>query len=86
MKFSACTHHLPDKVDIHLSWAAYEEQKGETEKARVILENLQNNHPELMSVILRRINLERRLGNVEQVHELYKTCISKAKSPHAKAQ
>ena len=86
MKFSACTHHLPDKVDIHLSWAAYEEQKGETEKARVILENLQNNHPELMSVILRRINLERRLGNVEQVHELYKTCISKAKSPNAKAQ
>ena len=82
----ACTHHMPDKVDIHLTWAAYEEQKGQTEKARSIMENLQNKHPELMSVILRRINLERRVGNVEQVHELYKSCIAKAKTTNAKAQ
>jgi len=82
----ACTHHMPDKVDVHLSWAAYEEEKGQTEQARVILENLQKKHPELMSVNLRRINLERRAGNVEQVHELYKSCISKAKSPSAKAE
>ena len=77
---------MPDKVDIHLTWAAYEEQKGQTEKARSIMENLQNKHPELMSVILRRINLERRVGNVEQVHELYKSCIAKAKTTNAKAQ
>ena len=76
---------MPDKVDVHLSWAAYEEEKGQTEQARVILENLQTKHPELMSVNLRRINLERRAGNVEQVHELYKSCIAKAKSPSAKA-
>lgn len=23
----ACTHHLPEKVDIHLNWAAFEESK-----------------------------------------------------------
>ena len=82
----ACTHHMPDKVDVHLSWAAYEETKGQTESARSILENLQKKHPELMSVILRRINLERRVGNVEKVHELYKSCIANAKSTNAKAQ
>ena len=82
----ACTHHLPEKIDIHLSWAAYEEEKGQTDKARTILENLQKRHPELMSVILRRINLERRAGNLEKVHEFYKTCIAKAKTSNAKAQ
>ena len=82
----ACTHHMPDKVDVHLSWAAYEETKGQTESARSILENLQKKHPELMSVILRRINLERRVGNVEKVHELYKSCIANAKSTNAKIE
>jgi pre-mRNA-processing factor 39 len=84
----ACTHHLPDKVEVHLAWAAFEEQRGRQhqEKAIEILQNLEKRHPNLMSVILRRINLERRSGNTEAVHTLYKSCIDKAKTPQAKSE
>ena len=82
----ACTHHLPDKVEIHLNWAAFEEQRGGIENAQNILEKCENKHPHLMSVLLRRINLERRSGNVETVHSLYKSCIAKAKNPNARVE
>lgn len=82
----ACTFHLPDKVDIHLNWAAFEEERGHLDKAKTILENLQKKHPQLMSITFRRINLERRAGNIEQVHSLFKTCIDKAQSVGMKAE
>lgn len=82
----ACTHHLPDKVDIHLNWAAFEEERGNTQEAQKILLKVEKKHPELMSVMMRRINLERRAGHHDEVHNLYKTCIDKAKSPSAKAE
>ncbi len=79
----ACNHHLPDKVDIHMSWAAYEEKQSNGEKSAEILERLVAKHPNLVSVKLCRINLERRLGNIETVHKLFKSCMeetAKAKS------
>lgn len=82
----ACTNHLPDKVDIHLNWAAFEESRGNFEQAKQILEKLVKKNPQLMSVLLRRINLERRSGNIESVHSLYKSCIAKAKPVLAKAE
>ena len=82
----ACTHHLPDKVDIHLNWAAFEEQRGHYEEASKILYNVEKKHPELVSVLMRRINLERRVGHNDEVHKLYKACIEKAKSAPAKAE
>ncbi len=82
----ACINHLPDKVDIHLNWAAFEEQRGRVDESKRILEGLEKKHPELMSVVLRLINLQRRCGNHDQVHSLYKSCIDKAASSNAKAE
>ena len=42
------------KVEIHLQWAAFEEQRGYIDNAREILENCEQKHPHLMSVLLRR--------------------------------
>jgi len=74
----ACTNHLPTKVDLHEQWAAFEECKGDSEAASKVLENLEKAHPELISLILRRINLERRRGNHEKVSELYEAAIKAA--------
>jgi len=74
----ACTNHLPTKVDLHERWAAFEECKGDSEEASKILENLEKAHPELISLILRRINLERRRGNNEKACELYESAIKAA--------
>ena len=84
----ACTHHLPGKVDIHMNWAAFEEQRGHYDKALSILTNVESKNPDLLSVLLRRINLERRSGHQEEVHKLYRKGINKAtgKRSHAKAE
>lgn len=84
--FRACTYHLPEKVDIHLNWAGFEEQHGNFDQAKNILTNLEEKHPELMSILLRKINLERRAGHLDEVHGLYKLCIEKAKTTEAKAE
>merc|ERR1711899_535319 len=76
----ACVHHLPKKVEIHLAWAAFEEQQQNFDACSEILQNLEKQHPQLMSIQLRRINLERRRGNLEEVHRLYQHCIKEAKS------
>lgn len=76
----ACEHHLPKKVEVHLAWAAFEEQQQNFEACSEILKNLEKQHPQLMSIQLRRINLERRRDNIEEVHRLYKHCIKEAKS------
>ena len=41
---------------------------------------MEKQHPQLMNIQLRRINLERRRGNIEEVHALYKHCIKEAKT------
>jgi len=76
----ACTHHLPTKVDVHLRWAAFEESQGDYDKASEILEILEKKFPEMVSLMLTRINLERRRGNFDKVVELYESCIKSAKS------
>lgn len=76
----ACTHHLPTKVDVHLRWAAFEESQGDFDKGSDILEALEKKFPELISLMLSRINLERRRGNFDKVVELYESCIKSAKS------
>jgi len=74
----ACTNHLPTKVDLHEKWAAFEECGGDAEAASKVLENLEKAHPELISLLLRRINLERRRGNNEKASELYEAAIKAA--------
>merc|ERR1719186_841067 len=74
----ACTNHLPTKGDAHAQWAAFEEVQGDFDAASKILENLETSHPELISLLLRRINIERRRGNNEKAGELYEASIKAA--------
>lgn len=76
----ACHIHLPKKPNIHLQWAAYEEQQGNFEEARQVFKNLEAVVPGLAMVVLRRINLERRQGDLEAVDRLFKECLNRSKS------
>ncbi|KAJ7307495.1 hypothetical protein JRQ81_009517 [Phrynocephalus forsythii] len=66
----ACCYHLPRKPNIHLLWAAFEEKHGEAEEARRILKSFEDCVPGLVMVRLRRVSLERRLGNMETAEAL----------------
>ncbi|XP_044282806.1 pre-mRNA-processing factor 39-like isoform X2 [Varanus komodoensis] len=66
----ACGYHLPRKPNVHLLWAAFEEKQGEVEEARRILKTFEECVPGLVMVRLRRVSLERRLGNMEMAEAL----------------
>uniref|UniRef100_A0ABM5F505 Pre-mRNA-processing factor 39-like isoform X1 n=1 Tax=Pogona vitticeps TaxID=103695 RepID=A0ABM5F505_9SAUR len=66
----ACCYHLPRKPNIHLLWAAFEEKHGEVEEARRILRSFDECVPGLAMVRLRRVSLERRLGNTDMAETL----------------
>lgn len=76
----ACDIHLPRKVNIHLTWAAFEEQNGSASKASTILENIEKAVPGLTMLRIKRINLERRCGNNDKVMELYEESIQQSES------
>lgn len=76
----ACKIHLPKKANIHFSWAAYEEKRGNVKEAEDILCELEKNIPDMLEIILRKINLKRRQGDHEKVEEMYTQCISEAKT------
>ena len=55
----ATTHHLPDKLDIHLKYAGFEERRGDFGRAAEILRDLeQKHHPEMLSLMLRRCDID----------------------------
>ena len=55
MYWRATTHHLRDKLDIHLKYAGFEERRGEFGRAAEILRELeQKHHPEMLNLMLRR--------------------------------
>ncbi|CAG01839.1 unnamed protein product, partial [Tetraodon nigroviridis] len=74
----ACITHLPRKPAIHLLWAAFEEQQGDAEEARRILKSLEVTIPGLAMVRLRRVNLERRHGNLAEAEALLKESLETA--------
>jgi len=71
----ACTSHLQNKINIHLRWAMFEEINQNMEAAAQVLEKLEQQHPELTSVKLRRVNLERRRGDHDKATNLYEACV-----------
>ncbi|XP_023668618.2 pre-mRNA-processing factor 39-like isoform X2 [Paramormyrops kingsleyae] len=77
----ACLTHLPKKPSIHLLWAMFEEQQGNVEEARRILRTLEDLLPHLAVVRLRRVNLERRRGNMEKAESLLQEAIKNGKTP-----
>uniref|UniRef100_A0A3P8ZYS7 Pre-mRNA-processing factor 39 n=1 Tax=Esox lucius TaxID=8010 RepID=A0A3P8ZYS7_ESOLU len=76
----ACTVHLPKKPNIHLLWAAFEEQQGSIEEARGILKSLEEAVPSLAMVRLRRVSLERRHGNLEEAEALLREAMTSGKN------
>ncbi|KAL0116599.1 hypothetical protein PUN28_009913 [Cardiocondyla obscurior] len=76
----ACMVHHPKKPNLHLQWAIFEEGQGNFEKAASILENIDNVLPNMLQVAYRRINLERRRGDLEKACILYENYISNSKN------
>jgi pre-mRNA-processing factor 39 len=67
----ACTIHHPSKPWINLHWAAFEECQGNWDTAAEILEKLEKVIPNALHLYFRRINLERRRGNLDKCVELF---------------
>ncbi|XP_070503379.1 pre-mRNA-processing factor 39 isoform X2 [Chironomus tepperi] len=76
----ACCIHHREKPSLHLMWSAFEESCGNIDKASTILENLEKKNPSLLQVAYRRINLERRRGNIEVCTKLYERYLSNTKN------
>ena len=76
----ACSYHLQEKVDIHIQWASFEEKLQNFEVAAGVLENVEKTHPQLISLVMARVNLERRRGNHAKVAELFENIIKAANS------
>lgn len=76
----ACTIHHPDKPSLHLQWSTYEEVLGNVNKAADILTTLDKTCPNLVQIAYRRINLERRRGDLDKCAQLYEHYIAATKS------
>ncbi|XP_011309435.1 pre-mRNA-processing factor 39 isoform X2 [Fopius arisanus] len=76
----ACTVHHPKKPNLHLQWATFEEGQGNFDKAAEILENIDTVMPNLLQVAYRRINLERRRGDLDKSCVLYESYITNSKN------
>ncbi|XP_032871270.1 pre-mRNA-processing factor 39-like [Amblyraja radiata] len=71
----ACMVHLPKKPTLHLLWAAFEEQQGDIKEARRILKTFQLVVPGMAMVLLRRVSLERRSGELVQAETLLREAV-----------
>ncbi|XP_040267571.1 pre-mRNA-processing factor 39 isoform X1 [Bufo bufo] len=78
----ACNIHLLKKPLAHLLWAAFEEQQGNVDDARHILKTLEESIEGLATVRLRRVNLERRHGNMKEAEELLTEAMKNSKATH----
>lgn len=77
----ACTIHHPDKPCLHLMWSAFEESQNNYTKASDILQNLEKiNTTILLQIAYRRINLERRRGDIEKCIQLYEHYVQQAQN------
>ena len=72
--------HHPKKPNLHLQWAIFEEGQDNFETAATILENIDNVLPNMLQVAYRRINLERRRGDLEKACILYENYITNSKN------
>lgn len=63
-----------------MQWAIFEEGQDNFEKAAAILENIDSVLPNMLQVAYRRINLERRRGDLDKACTLYENYISNSKN------
>ncbi|CAF4911516.1 unnamed protein product [Pieris macdunnoughi] len=76
----ACTVHHHDKPELHLHWAHFEEAHGHPARAAEILDRIEKTCPQLVQIQYRRINLERRRGDLDKCVRLYEGYIAAAKT------
>lgn len=76
----ACTIHHPEKPKLHLMWSAFEELHDNSNKAADILSNVEKVCPNVIQVAYRRINLERRRGDLNKCSQLYEHYITNSKN------
>uniref|UniRef100_A0A3B5KW22 Si:ch211-114c17.1 n=1 Tax=Xiphophorus couchianus TaxID=32473 RepID=A0A3B5KW22_9TELE len=75
----ACQVHLPNKPNIHMQWATFEERHGDLMEARRVLEALEKARPGLAVVRIRRAALERRAGRLDQSEALLREAVAESK-------
>ncbi|KAK3598661.1 hypothetical protein CHS0354_020419 [Potamilus streckersoni] len=81
----ACTIHLQKKPYIHMAWAAFEERQGKYDAAWEILANLDKTVKDCVMVAMRRISLERRMGNPTDTENLFQEYVENSKDNHTRA-
>ncbi|KAM4732275.1 pre-mRNA-processing factor 39 isoform 2-T2 [Anableps anableps] len=75
----ACEVHLPNKPNIHMQWATFEERHDDRTEARRVLEALEKTLPGLAVVRIRRAALERRAGQLDQSEALLREAVAESK-------
>lgn len=73
----ACIVHCRKKALIKMKWAAFEEEAGDSLKAREILLELNQRYPLLLECWFQIIDIDRRLGEFDKAEEHYKVLMSK---------
>ena len=73
----ACLVHCPNKAMIRMKWAAFEEEAGDFESAKNILNELNKKFPLLLECCMQLADIERRAGNLEKSEELYKKLLKR---------
>ena len=73
----ACLVHCPNKAMIRMKWAAFEEEAGDFESAKSILNELNKKFPLLLECCMQLADIERRAGNLEKSEELYKKLLKR---------
>ena len=80
----AATTHCTRKAVIRMKWAQFEENIGNIEEAREILQQLVEKYPMLMEARMQQIDLERRQKNHEMAEQLYQKLMKQVPSKHEK--
>jgi len=78
----ACCIHLPNRSQIHVQWATFEEIAGNSEKASNILEKLNEAVPNMAYIKMKRVNCARRAGKLDIAEKLLREYVSSSIKAH----
>ncbi|CAL4099757.1 unnamed protein product [Meganyctiphanes norvegica] len=76
----ACCIHLQAKYRPHLSWAAFEEERGDCEKSLEILGDVTSRVESCLEPWIQLAGVERRRGNIDEAQEVYTRCLEQCKA------
>lgn len=76
--------YIPKSVAIHLEWSLFEESLGQLERARELLQTIDQKIPDLIETRCRYIAFELRHGCKDKVDELYKQSVSQSQKQFQK--